>query len=286
MAAAHRLTWLDVFTSTPLAGNGLAVLHDADDLDDATMLRVARETNLSETSFLQSATEDGADYRNRIFTTLEEIRFAGHPSLGAAVARARASGVTEARYLQQTIAGHQPVEVELAGHAARASMLQEPAEFGEPVEPGPVLGALGLGPADAHPRLPVQPVSTGIFHLMVPVRDAVALSRARPSMTRVETIVQNHSAMVLYAFVSDPDGTAVRARGFFATRDRVLEDPATGSAAGPLIAYLHRHAGVGRVVIDQGVEMHRPSRLDAQVEGDRVRVSGECVILLEGELRT
>jgi trans-2,3-dihydro-3-hydroxyanthranilate isomerase len=280
----RRLTWLDVFTSTPLAGNGLAVIHDADDLDDATMLRVARETNLSETTFVQEATEAGADYCNRIYTILEEIRFAGHPSLGTAVARARQRGETSARYVQQTIAGRQPVEVELATRTARASMLMSPAEFGEPVEPGPVLGALGLGPADAHPELPVQPVSCGIFHLMVPVRDGVALSRARPSLSRVETIVQSTGTMVLYAFVPGSDNGATKARGFFATPDRVLEDPATGSAAGPLIAYLHRHADRDEVTITQGVEMGRPSRLEASVEADGVRVGGACVIVLEGEL--
>src|SRR4051794_33149648 len=129
MPARRRLTWLDVFTSTPLAGNGLAVIHDADDLDDWTMLRIARETNLSETTFVQTATTSAADYRNRIFTIVEEIRFAGHPSLGTAVALARERGETEARYIQQTIVGVQPVEVEVIGDRARASMLQEPPQF-------------------------------------------------------------------------------------------------------------------------------------------------------------
>jgi trans-2,3-dihydro-3-hydroxyanthranilate isomerase len=284
MPTARRLTWLDVFTSTPLAGNGLAVVHDADGLDDATMRHIARETNLSETTFVQSPSVPGADYRNRIYTILEEIRFAGHPSLGTAVALARADGRSCASYVQQTIAGLQPIEVELEGQAARASMLQEPAKFREPLDPAPVLGALGLGPADAHPELPVQPVSTGIYHLMVPVRDAVALARARPSLARVETLVVQTNTMVIYAFVPDPEGEAAHARGFFATPDRVREDPATGSAAGPLVAYLNAHAGVDRISISQGVELGRPSRLDASVEDDRVRVEGDCVIVLEGEL--
>jgi trans-2,3-dihydro-3-hydroxyanthranilate isomerase len=282
--ASLPLTWLDVFTSTPLAGNGLAVVHDADGLDDATMLRVARETNLSETSFVQAPTQPGADYRNRIWTIREEIRLAGHPSLGTAVARARRRGETSARYVQQTIAGCQPVEVELASRTARATLHMAPAEFGDPVDPGPVLGALGLGPADAHPELPVQPVSCGISHLMVPVRDGVALARVRPSLTRVETIVTHTQTMVLYAFVPDTDDNAARARGFFATPDRVLEDPATGSAAGPLSAYLERHAASGAVTIAQGIEMGRPSRLEAAVAGDGVRVSGDCVVVLEGDL--
>jgi len=286
VAGRRRLTWVDVFTSTPLAGNGLAVVHDADGLDDATMLAFARETAQSETTFVQAASVDGADYRNRIFTMVEEIPFAGHPSLGTAVALAHASGAREARFHQQTGAGVQPVEVELAGDTARASMLQEPAVFGEPIDAAPVLGALGLSPADAHPELPVQPVSTGIFHLMVPVRDRVALRRVRPDLLRVESLEQKTSTMVLYPFVcEDGDAGPVHARGFFAERDHVLEDPATGSAAGPLCAYLHRHAGRASATIAQGVEMGRPSRLETAMVGDRVQVAGECVIVLEGELR-
>lgn len=286
MAAARRLTWLDVFTSTPLAGNGLAVVHDADGLDGATMLAIARETAQSETAFLQSPTVDGADYRNRIFTTADEIPFAGHPSLGAAVAMAHAEGRREARYRQQTGAGVQPIEVELAGDLARATMLQEPPVFGVPTEAATVLGALGLGPADAHAELPVQPVSTGIFHLMVPVRDQVALERARPNLLRVEALGQEMATMVLYLFVPAEDGREhVRARGFFAERDHVLEDPGTGSAAGPLCAYLHHHTGATSTSVLQGVEMGRPSRLDTAIVGDRVQVAGDCVIVLEGELR-
>ena len=288
MGRSRRLTWLDVFTSTPLTGNGLAVVHDADGLEDATMLAFARESAQSETMFVQSASDaaPGADYRNRIFTMVEEIRFAGHPSLGTAVAVTRAAGLTEASYQQETIAGIQPVEVELAGDLARASMLQEPAEFGEPIEAAPVLGALGLGPADAHPELLVQPVSTGICHLMVPVRDRVALQRARPNLLRVESLEQQTSTMVLYPFVCEDDGDGrVHARGFFAERDHVLEDPATGSAAGPLCAYLHRHTGRTSATIAQGVEMGRPSRLDTAMIGDRVQVAGDCVVVLDGELR-
>src|SRR5215212_4068496 len=108
---AHALTWLDVFTDRPLTGNGLAVVHDADGVSDDTMLAFARETHLSETTFVQTATEAGADYRNRMMQG--ELPCAGHSSLGTAVAVARASGERSASYTQQTGAGLQPVEVEL-----------------------------------------------------------------------------------------------------------------------------------------------------------------------------
>src|SRR3954454_7696256 len=120
---ARALTWLDVFTDRRLTGNGLAVVHDADGLDDATMQDFARETRLSETTFVQTATQDGADYRNRIFMPTQELPFAGHPSLGTAVAVALARGESEARYVQQTGAGLQPIDVRVEGPRAEASML-------------------------------------------------------------------------------------------------------------------------------------------------------------------
>src|SRR3954467_4980960 len=135
---ARALTWPDAFTDRPLTGNGRAVVHDADGLDDATMLAFARETRLSETTFVQAATEPGADYRNRIWMTQRELPFAGHPSLGTAVAVARARGERAASDVQQTGAGLQEVEVDIGDRVARASMLQEPATFGPEVEPGAV----------------------------------------------------------------------------------------------------------------------------------------------------
>src|SRR5919197_6158109 len=137
-------TVLDVFAASPLDGNALAVVHDADGLDDATMLRFARETRLSDTTFVQTASAPGADYRNRIFTMGGELPFAGHPSLGTAVAVARAASANEARYVQQTPAGLQPIEVSGDGRRFRASMLQEPAEFGAEHDPEPFLAGVGL----------------------------------------------------------------------------------------------------------------------------------------------
>jgi trans-2,3-dihydro-3-hydroxyanthranilate isomerase len=195
----HRLAWLDVFTSRPLQGNGLAVVQDADDLDDATMLAFARETRLSETTFVQRAKERGADYRNRIWMTQRELPFAGHPSLGTAVAVAHARDEREARYVQQTIAGLQPVEVERGrGTVARAEMLQEPVAFGEELDPGTVLPALGLQAADAHPELPPQVASTGVPHLMVPIREAAALQRARPEAAPLADLLDRTGAVCAY----------------------------------------------------------------------------------------
>src|SRR5919197_400880 len=147
--AGHRFTWLDVFSGERFQGNGLAVIHDADDIDDATMHRIARETRLSETSFIQSPAADGADYRHRIWMMTGEIPFACHASLGTAAAVARARGETQATYVQETKPGLQVIDVEGDGERARVSMLQEPPQFGDELDPGDVLPLVGLEEDDA-----------------------------------------------------------------------------------------------------------------------------------------
>jgi trans-2,3-dihydro-3-hydroxyanthranilate isomerase len=279
-----RVTWLDVFTATPLAGNALAVVQDADGLDDAAMLRFARETRLSETTFVQAPTRDGADYRNRIWMMSGELPFAGHPSLGTAVAVAYARREREARYVQETGAGLQPLEVELAGRHARASMLQEPAVFGAELDPAEALAPLGLQASDAHPDLPSQVVSTGVRQLIVPVRDARVLERLAPEREPLRALLDAHGAITVYLAACDPAAGTASARAYFPDLGAVGEDPATGSAAGPLCAYLQRRTGASRVRIEQGVAMGRPSVLECSMEGDRVRVGGDVVVVVEGSL--
>jgi trans-2,3-dihydro-3-hydroxyanthranilate isomerase len=280
----HPLTWLDVFTSHAMSGNGLAVVHDADGVPDETMFAFARETRLSETTFVQTASEHGADYRNRIWMTQGELPFAGHPSLGTAVAVARTRGEREVRYVQQTGAGLQSIEVELAGdgHVAHASMLQEPAVLGAEVDPAEALVALGLAGADADPALPPQVVSTGLTHLMVPVRDD-ALDRAAPDPAALDALLSGLGCTCAYIAACAPEREAARARSFFVEGPRVAEDPATGSAAGPLMAYLHARAGAARLEVEQGVEMGRPSRLLCAA-GERVRVAGDAVVVFDATL--
>ena len=281
MAAGRRITWLDVFTREPLSGNGLAVVHDADGLADDTLQRFARETRLSETTFVQSPTVDAADYRNRIFTVDFEMPFAGHPSLGTAVAVARERGLDEASFVQQTPAGLQPVDVRIDGAAATATMLQEPAEFGLELGPEEVLPALGLDPAAADAQLPIQVVSTGVAHVMAPVGDASALASARPDYEALARLTARTGTVVVYlAHVAVSTGQ-VHARSFGGS-EGLGEDPATGSAAGPLCALVAARAGLGRLEISQGVEMGRRSVLRAEMEGERVRVSGDAVVLFDG----
>jgi trans-2,3-dihydro-3-hydroxyanthranilate isomerase len=276
----HALTWLDVFTAVPLAGNGLCVLHDADDIDDATMQAIARETRLSETTFVQRTTRDGADYRNRIFTTREELPFAGHPSLGTAVAVARARGERRARYVQETRAGLQPIEVQLDGVHARASMLQAPATAGEEPDPGRLLAAVGLEPGDAHPAWRPQVLSTGTPHVVVPVRDAGALARAAADPALLPPLLEELGTICVYLAVVE--GDAAQARSFFVGDDGPNEDPATGSAAGPLMAYVAARTQVRSLGIRQGEAMGRPSVLEARMRQDGIEVAGDVVVVAEG----
>ena len=154
-------------------------MHDAASVPDEVMLAFARETRLVETTFVQPPTADGADYRNRIWTPAEEIPFAGHPSLGTAVAVALERKEDRVEYRQQTRAGIQPVRVEREGDRARASVLQEPAVFGAEPDPAAVLAAAGLSREDGHQTLTPQFVSTGLQTLVLPVVDADAVV-ARP----------------------------------------------------------------------------------------------------------
>jgi trans-2,3-dihydro-3-hydroxyanthranilate isomerase len=278
----HRLTWLDVFADRALRGNQLAVVQDADGLDESTMLAFARETKLSETAFVQTATEPEADYRNRIFDPRQELRFAGHPSLGAAVAVADARGEAQVTYVQQTQAGLQPIDVTLDGDTAQASMLQEPPWFGPELDPAEVLPLAGLDAEDADPQLPVQAVGTGVPQVLAPVR-AEALARTRPDYAAIETFLDRFGAVVLYVVACDPAAGTARARSFGHTAD-MGEDPATGGAAGPLMAYLNARTGLRRLEIEQGVEMGRPSRLTCETGGDRPRVSGRVAVLVRGTL--
>lgn len=279
------ITWLDVFTSVPLTGNQLAVVHDADGLADATMLAFARETRLSETTFVQTPTAAGADYRNRIFALPGEMPFAGHPSLGTAVAVARVREEGRARYVQQTHAGLQPVEVELDGDRARASMLQEPPAFGALPKPADALAAAGLHGRDGDPQREPQVVSTGLAHLLVPVRDVRALADAAPNRAAMRALLEPLGATVLYLAAIDADAGVARARGFFVVPGGVTEDPATGSAAGPLLAYLRERGGADELVVEQGVEIERASTISCTWSGDRPRVSGDVVVVGDGHVR-
>lgn len=298
--SSHPFFWLDVFAESPLAGNGLAVVLDADGVSDEIMLAFARETGLSETTFVQSpsseAASSGADYRNRIWTIATEVPFAGHPSLGTAVAVALDRGVEEITFTQETGAGLQQVEVSRAGAADpspeggeaaagsgvwRASVLQEPASFGEAVPRDRAARLLNLDESRLHPDYSAQVVSTGFPTVLLPLRNVEALADAVPDRAEFESFEFGDLAVNVYPFVFDVPTRSVRAR-CFALDLGDFEDPATGSAAGPLVAYLQDILDVDRVEIHQGVEIGRPSLIEARMDSGRPRVSGRVHVVMSG----
>jgi trans-2,3-dihydro-3-hydroxyanthranilate isomerase len=163
-------------------------------------------------------------------------------------------------------------------------MLQEPAVFGAELDRAEALGPLGLRAADAHPDLPPQVVSTGGTQVIVPVRDASVLARLAPEREPVRALLEAHGAITVYFAACDPAAGTASARAYFPDPGAVAEDPATGSAAGPLCAYLQRRTGASRLRIEQGVAMGRPSVLECSMEGDRVRVGGDVVVVVEGSM--
>lgn len=283
----HRLTWVDVFAEDALAGNPLAVVHGADDIDRETMAAFARETGLSETTFVQEPSRPGADYRNRIWTVAGEIPFAGHPSLGTAVAVASARGEESATYTQETGAGLQEVRVTREQDRGEgvwtASVHQETAEFGPTFRPGPMAAILGLDESDVDARFSSQVVSTGFPTLLIPVAGAESLARCSPDPSRIGELGLDGRTN-LYPFCFDVPSRNARAR-CFAIDVGGFEDPATGSAAGPLVAYLQDILDIDRITVDQGVEMGRPGRIEARMESGRPVVGGLVRELISGEVR-
>jgi trans-2,3-dihydro-3-hydroxyanthranilate isomerase len=285
---AHRIAWLDVFAERPLAGNGLAVVDDADGIADETMLALAKEMDLSETTFVQSPEADGADYRNRIFTVEREIPFAGHPSLGTAVAVARWRGLQEASFVQETKAGLQPIEVRAEDGRWRAEMVQNSPEYGTELDVEAVMHAVGLNPAEAHQDLAPQVVSTGLPTAIVPVSAASSLERITPDFGAINAALADAEPCAgetpnFYLVWVDEESSEARARMFSAVVPGG-EDPATGSAAGPLGAYLSRHQGRERLVIRQGEEMGRPSVLSVEMVDGRPRVGGGVIPVVDGDV--
>jgi len=247
---------VDVFTPRPLAGNQLCVVPVPIEIDDATMQAIAKEIGFSETTFVTAS--DADRYAMRIFTPGMEV----------------------------VAAGEIPVEVDV--EASTAWMTQLPAEF------GPVFGdreliarAIGLEVGELHPDLPVQTVSTGLPPTIVPVRDEKTLRRAAPNGRVIAETVEAAGGEELYLFAVTADGVTAR---MFDAEFGSGEDPATGSAAGPLGAYLAEHglAGMpGSLLIRQGEQVGRPSELHVEARREdgawRVRVGGGVHVVGRGE---
>jgi trans-2,3-dihydro-3-hydroxyanthranilate isomerase len=276
-----RYVLADVFTDTPLAGNPLAVFTDARDLDSLTMQALARELNLSETVFVLPPQAPDADIRLRIFTPATELPFAGHPVLGTAFVLGGPLQKIVLRF--ETGAGVVPVELQREGAAIRFAWMEQPLPSWQPFGRGDELLAVRGGERSG---LPVEVYDLGPGHVYVELDSPEAVAGLAPDLAALERV----SRPCVNCFARTDGGWKTRV---FCPAFGVPEDPATGSAAGPLAVHLLRHGRIAsgeEIVITQGVEIGRPSTLYASAAGtldrlDRVLVGGSSVLVARGEFR-
>jgi trans-2,3-dihydro-3-hydroxyanthranilate isomerase len=298
----------DVFTDQVFSGNPLAVFTDGRGIDDATMQKIAREMNLSETVFVLPPTDETKALRRlRIFTPGTELPMAGHPVVGTWNMLARqgvvappASGTGRVEIYQELKVGVLPVAIEFAnGAPVKVIMTQATPRVGEPLNAADqVARALSLSVDEiGFEGMPIVVSSTGLPFLIAPLRSRAALSRINVNSSALSELLEDTAATGIYAVTRETYSTEalVSARMFAAPKTGVGEDPATGSAAGTLAAALVHYAvatpidGAARFIIEQGVDMGRSSRIEAEVEGARgavqtVRIGGPSVVVLTGEI--
>ncbi len=284
MARRFRYTIVDVFTDRPLAGNQLAVFTDARDLPDELLQPLARELGFSETVFCYPPVADG-HVGLRIFTPAAEIPFAGHPVLGAAFVLGGPLQLVEIRL--ETAGGVVPVTLEREGARIAFGWMSQPLPSVRPCpEAAALLPALGL----AGSPLPLELYDNGTLNVYFLLPDERAVAGLDPDPAALRRLTSGEPLPPLHAVCAAGAGSRWKVR-MFAPADGVPEDPATGSAAGPLACWLGRHglAPFGtELVISQGAELGRPSTLHALAEGsperiERVEVGGAAVIVARGE---
>jgi len=288
---------VDVFTTSALAGNPLAVVMDSVGLETGRMQAIAREFNLSETTFIQRRApevEDAEGVRVRIFTTQEELPFAGHPTLGTASVLRNLAPETVREHTVRLALNVGPIPVRFEAQAARSDsvygeMTQRDPEFGAALDPATVARLSGLAIDDLEASVPPQVVSTGTAFAIVLLRSTEGLARLKVNHDQAADYLRSHKARWFYVLARDENEPAgVRARMQF----NGCEDPATGSAAGCAISYL-----VGRGLVPEGVRMHlrqgieigRPSDIFVSARGANarvtdVRVGGSTVLVARGQL--
>ena len=276
-----RYVVVDVFTDRPLEGNQLAVFTDARELDGETMQRLARELNFSETVFVLPAEGEG-HARIRIFTPTIEVPFAGHPTLGTAFVLAAPMQLGEIRL--EMAQGIVPVRIERDGGRVSFGRMTQPLPT---VEPYADAEALLAGLKVERSELPIELYDNGIQHVYVALGSEDEVAALRPDLVLLADLP---AVIGINCFAGS--GRRWKTR-MFAPGDGVPEDPATGSAAGPLALHLARHGEIAfgeEIEISQGVEIGRPSTLYARVEGsadavERVEVGGSAVTVARGEFR-
>ena len=293
--STHAFIQVDAFTTRPLSGNSCAIVLDSDELDVSTMQAIAREMNLSETSFVRRS--QTADIGARYFTPAEEIPLAGHPTIAtiwALVERGDLALVGErTTFSLELVDG--PISVEVEAHpegSHRIIMTQREPKFLREYPAGPVLATFGLSSEDLLPGTKIQTVSTGTPQLMVPLRDHSALRRAIVDVDAYLSLRRDGDFFSPHLFClggATPAGDTFARH--FGVPPETMEDPFTGSATGGMAAYLWRYGLIERpqLLVEQGHWMGRPGQGTVEVSGSRdaiesVRVGGQAVTVIRGEL--
>lgn len=282
---------LDVFASRLFDGNPLAVVIDADDLDTDDMQRIARWTNLSETAFLLKPTQPQADYRVRIFTTRQELPFAGHPSVGSAYVAIEAGKVTAGKrsLVQECAAGLLPVQVDGEGDSRVIHVQAPPAtiERCDDALAGEIAESLHI-PLDT---ARMRKVDIGPVWLVCDLDEASSVRALHPDFPAIASICETASAVGVCVFGRERDGTACIAVRAFCPADGMPEDPVTGSANAAIAAYLRETDGLKtcghRYLASQGREVGRNGIVEVSVDAatSAITVGGACAIGVRGELR-
>ena len=278
--ARYRYVVCDVFTDTPLTGNQLAVFTDARELPEERLQDLAREMNFSETVFVYPSAN--AHARIRIFTPAAELPFAGHPTLGSAFVLAGPLQVDEISL--ETGKGIVPVRLEREGARIVFGRMEQPIPTVERYgDEAALFAALGVEASE----LPVELYDNGLANVYVTLPSAGDVAGLKPDFGRLVELPN-----MIHASCVAGSGATWKMR-MFAPADGVAEDPATGSAAGPLALHLARHGRIAfgdEIEITQGVEINRPSKLFARVDGsaervERVEVGGSAVVVARGEFQ-
>jgi trans-2,3-dihydro-3-hydroxyanthranilate isomerase len=284
---------VDVFTETPFEGNQLAVFPDADGLSSAEMQTLARELNLPESAFVLTPRLPEALARVRIFTPVAEMEFAGHPTIGTAYLLTMLGRVPPGASgfgLEENV-GLVPIRLERRSDPFVGWLRTPPVSFGEVYDADACAAALGLGPDDLAPGLPAQVVSAGNPFLYVALRDPATVDRAELDVRTFERIAPGFAATGVYVFALAPNGVYAR---MFAPMSGIREDPATGSATGPLAAYLVANGSIEcreglRFSSEQGTKMQRRSLIQVMLHTtngalDGIEIGGSAVRVIQAEV--
>jgi trans-2,3-dihydro-3-hydroxyanthranilate isomerase len=286
----YRYRLVDVFTENALEGNGLAVFLDASGLDDLTMQKIAREMNLSETTFILPSTRAACVARVRIFTPYQEMVFAGHPTVGTSFVLLDEGLVpagTERFALDEKV-GPVPIRV-VHGDRPMIWLTTPSISEGPTYDRGLCAGVLGLQTADLL-EIPPQLLSAGNPNVYVAVRSKDAVDRASTELAQCRKLANAGQASCVFVFAPTSEGAYSR---MFAPEHGVMEDPATGSATGPLAAYMMKHGLVSNAhgtqfVSEQGAKMGRRSFLHVRINGENganeIEVGGYVTPVAEGTL--